>query len=261
MLKTKCLLALVISFAVACSTKKEASKSDAEATVVVGADQDVHGCKGSAGYQWSAVQNKCVRLFETGIKLAPAQAMQGTVAYLLFASPDEDAQAEVFLPGESAGRLLTKTPDEGGGTWTLDTLTLRQWKGMYMLTGPGETDLYKGDILGETTGATTDTDPVPAVVNRLQGSWQAVEDSKIVFSIRGSALTTYYDGRKKLTNAFAYVADCGGTACSGQKSKYGCFTTAGEFDIDCQAIVAISATELTVTQGATGRTMRYKRSN
>lgn len=259
MLKINYLIALIISFTVACSTKKETSENKAETTVVAGADKDEHGCKGSAGYQWSAVQNKCVRLFEAGIKLAPAQENQGTVAYLLFASPDEDTQAEVFLPGESAGRLLTKSPGEDAGTWTLDTLTLRQWKGMYMLTGPGETDLYKGDILGETTGATTEINPVPDVMNMLQGSWQSVEDPKAVFSIRGSALTTYYDGQKRLTNTFAYVADCGSTACSDQKSKYGCFTTAGEFDIDCQAIVALSATELNVMQGTTGKTIRYRR--
>ena len=260
MLKINYLLALLIGLTVACSTKKETSVNDlGEAGLVAGSDEDQHGCKGSGGYQWSAVQKKCVRLFEDGIELASVRAKDGTVAYLLFASPDEDAQAEVYLPDESVGRLLTKTPGDDAGTWTLDTLTLRQWKGMYILTGPGEVDLYQGHSLAQDAGATTATDPVPDVMHMLQGSWQAVDDPKTSFAIKGSALTTYYDGQKRLTNTFAYVADCGGNACSGHKSKYGCFTTAGEFDIDCQAIINISATELNVTQGTTGKTIRYRR--
>ena len=49
-----------------------------------------------------------------------------------------------------------------------------------------------------------------------------------------------------------------GNACAGKKSKYGCMTTAGQFDIDCQGIINMSATELELTQGETG-TIRYKR--
>jgi len=260
MLKINYLFALLIGLAVACSTKKETSENDSgEAGLVVGADEDEHGCKGSGGYQWSAVQKKCVRLFEDGIELTSVKAKNGTVAYVVFASADEDAQAEIFLPDERVGRLLTKTPGDGAGTWTLDTLTLTQWKGMYTLTGRNEVDLYQGHVKVEDTGATPATDPVADVATMLQGKWQSVEDPKAVFAINGSALTTYYDGQKRLTNTFAYVADCGGTACSGQKSKYGCFTTAGKFDIDCQSIVNISASELEVTQGATGKTIRYKR--
>ena len=111
----------------------------------------------------------------------------------------------------------------------------------------------------DDAGATTAADPVPDVANTLQGKWQAVDDPKTVFAVKGSALTTYYDGQKRLTNTFAYVADCGGNACSGQKSKYGCFTTAGKFDIDCQSIINLSATELEVTQGVSGKTIRYRR--
>ena len=266
MLKINYLFALLIGLTVACSTKKETSKKEAsennlgEAGLVAGSDEDQHGCKGSGGYQWSALQKKCVRLFEDGIELAPVRAKDGTVAYLLFASPDEDAQAEVFLSNESAGRLLTKKAGDDAGTWTLDTLTLRQWKGMYTLSGRGEVDLYQGHSKVEEAdaGATTAT-PVPDVVTMLQGKWQGVDDPKAVFAIKGSALTTYYEGQKRLTNTFAYVADCGGTACSSQKGKYGCFTTAGKFDIDCQSIINISATELEVSQGTTGKTIRYKR--
>ena len=259
MLKIKYLLVLLIGLTVACKTKKETSENLGESGLIAGSDEDEHGCKGSGGYQWSAVQKKCVRLFEDGIELASVKAENGTVVYLLFASPDEDAQVEVFLPDERVGRLLTKTAGDDAGTWTLDTLTLRQWKGMYILTGSGEVDLYQGHSKADDAGATTAADPVPDVANTLQGKWQAVDDPKTVFAVKGSALTTYYDGQKRVTNTFAYVADCGGNACSGRKSKYGCFTTAGEFDIDCQSIINLSATELEVTQGVSGKTIRYRR--
>lgn len=32
--------------------------------VVVGGDQDVHGCKGSAGYSWNPIAKKCLRPWE-----------------------------------------------------------------------------------------------------------------------------------------------------------------------------------------------------
>jgi hypothetical protein len=75
------------------------------------------------------------------------QKKKGTVAYLLFASPDDDAQAEIFLPGQPVGLTLTKTPGDNAGTWTLDTLTLSQWKGMYSLSGAKGTALYEGHLL------------------------------------------------------------------------------------------------------------------
>jgi hypothetical protein len=255
MVKFSNLLVLALGLTLACAPKKEASENLGEAGLVTGADQDEHGCKGSAGQQWSAVQKKCVRLFEEGIELASSNPRQGTVAYLLFTSADDDAQAEVFLPGEATGRLLAKKPGDGAGEWTLDTLTLRQWKGMYMLTGPGEAMLYQGNALGEAPVA----DAAPDVAKLLQGNWQSVSDPKSKFTIKGTSLITYYDGQKRTTDTFAYVADCGGTACAGQKGKYGCFTTAGQFDIDCQGIINISATDLEVTQGTTGKTIRYKR--
>ena len=35
----------------------------------VGGDRDKHGCIGSAGYQWSEVQQDCIRVFEKGIRM------------------------------------------------------------------------------------------------------------------------------------------------------------------------------------------------
>ena len=42
--------------------------------VIVGGDQDIHGCIGSAGYSWSASAGKCVRPWE--VKMSPRAALQ-----------------------------------------------------------------------------------------------------------------------------------------------------------------------------------------
>lgn len=126
----------------ACNT----STPNAPAPPIVGGDQDEHGCKGSAGYTWSAIKGECIRIFESGVRLDPkAPGLdQSLSAFVVFKSDTSDAQAEVFLPGNKAGLLFAKMPDNGAGTWALDTFTLTQWKGMYTLEGKSKTILYQG---------------------------------------------------------------------------------------------------------------------
>lgn len=226
---------------------------------IAGADTDEHGCKGSAGYQWSVVQQKCVQLSETGIQLTPIDSGNALVAYVLFASPDNDQQAEVFLPGEPR-RILLKNPGEESGTWTLDTLTLNQWKGMYSLNGAKGTILYESHSVPESAfAAAATTTPAADVPALLQGRWQAQNQTDETVTIVDKAMTLYVANQKRLTRTFTYLPNCGGNACGSQQSTYGCFTTAGEFDIDCQTIVALSATEMTVVQGASGTPIRYRK--
>ena len=112
------------------------------AAPVVGADQDTHGCKGSAGYQWSALRKECIRLFETGIRLNPSAGQDATLsAFAVFV----EGEVELFLPGQPS-ILLQKAPDNGAGTWKSDTLTLAQWKGMLTLEGQSGTVLYQGAL-------------------------------------------------------------------------------------------------------------------
>jgi hypothetical protein len=247
--KTTYLLALTAVLS-ACSTESTTTKSAA----------DEHGCKSATGYHWSAVQQKCVRLSEAGIKLASTGPDTAQTAYLLFASSDEDEQAEVFLPGQP-GRILAKKPGDDAGTWTLDTLTLSHWKGMYSLSGAKETLLYEGHIVVEEAAAADSLLGDSDVPTMLMGSWQRVDDPKERFVIAGKTLTQYYDGKKGPVQTFAYVPDCGGTACAGHQGPYGCLTTAGQFDIDCQTIGVITTTELTLSVGTTGSTTRYQKLN
>ena len=63
----------------------------------VGSDSDRHGCKASAGYQYSALRGACVRPWEEGIALsaaADAQVPLSSRAYVLLSA--DGTQAELF---------------------------------------------------------------------------------------------------------------------------------------------------------------------
>lgn len=147
-------IALLTFLTLSCSQTSDNAQNSAPDSIqqtttdIVGSDADEHGCKGSAGYQWSALRNECIRIFETGIRLDPqATGLDKSLsAFVVFQSDTADAQAELFLPGQSQLVLLTKTKAEDAGTWTNDTYSLSQWKGMYTLTIVTKTDsiLYEG---------------------------------------------------------------------------------------------------------------------
>ncbi len=116
---------------------------------MVGNDADEHGCKGSAGYQWSVVKNECIQVFTSGIRLDPQapQLNKSLSAFVVFTSETDDAQAELFLPNQITSILLNKASDkDDAGTWKNDTLTLTQWKGMYSLDNARKQLLYQGHL-------------------------------------------------------------------------------------------------------------------
>ncbi len=79
---------------------------------LAGADQDAHGCKGSAGFTWSPVRGECIRIFEAGLGFEPDPApTQGAVlaAFVVLAPAQGETvkAAEVFVPGRSQPIALT----------------------------------------------------------------------------------------------------------------------------------------------------------
>lgn len=116
----------------------------AEAAPRVGGDSDAHGCKASAGYTWSQVQEKCLRLFESGKRLdfmaAGAQA-EGPAAYVVF--DKAESRAEVFLPGEKTALILESRGVEGEQVWEAGEYRLLPWKG-YVLQKNGQA-IYGGE--------------------------------------------------------------------------------------------------------------------
>lgn len=110
---------------------------------LVGGGQDAHGCKGSAGYSWSQVREKCLRIFEDGILLNPVggNAEGSLVAYLLF--DQAQARAEIFLPGGKGSLVLLRQGEEGSHSWEAGALKLLPWKG-YVLQQDGQA-IYAGE--------------------------------------------------------------------------------------------------------------------
>jgi hypothetical protein len=150
-MKKSIVLFFVISVFAACQNKTNANKAAAATTEttaepIVGNDTDEHGCKPSTGYQWSVIRGECVRVFEIGIPLdAKAKGLNNTlVAFVVFKSNGDDAQAELFVPTDTKSILLTKDTKEGAGEWKNDAYTLKQWKGMYSLEDNKKTLLYQG---------------------------------------------------------------------------------------------------------------------
>lgn len=128
--------------AVATSTNASVEPTDEEATV--GADADEHGCKASAGYQWSVVEQRCVRLFETGTALYPVKEPEDSgavfVAYVIMAK--DSLLSEVFIPGNIDGDVLErrKLPN-GSYVWNMlddDTPNLSITNGLLTLSRRGK---------------------------------------------------------------------------------------------------------------------------
>jgi hypothetical protein len=92
---------LAAIFAVLSMSACQPSTAVTDAGPMVGADTQAHGCKGSAGYVWSAVQQRCLRLFEDGYSFDPAvdHPDQTLKAFLVLApEAGQSRQAELFLP-------------------------------------------------------------------------------------------------------------------------------------------------------------------
>ena len=76
-----------------CSEKKPIETPSAPpAPPMAGGDADIHGCRASAGYQWSTVKKECVRTFELPLQLINTDKSSG--AGVVFSA--DNKQAEVF---------------------------------------------------------------------------------------------------------------------------------------------------------------------
>ena len=136
------LLSVIISLSVSCSTKNvQPTKKTYETKSkqeLIGGDVDNHGCKGSAGYTWSIIKNKCIRIFE-GTKLSHAEEagkIYTTAAYVVF----EGDKAELFLDTQKESIVLERKSE--GDSWVKNDLQLIPWKG-YVLKKAGKI-IYTG---------------------------------------------------------------------------------------------------------------------
>jgi hypothetical protein len=83
----------------------------------LGADRDGQGCIGSAGYTWSELRGKCLRIFEAGLAFSAYSDNPHTNsrAYVVLDERNDAAnKAELYLPGNSRPVVLTlRQPIEG----------------------------------------------------------------------------------------------------------------------------------------------------
>ncbi|MGJ8591143.1 MAG: hypothetical protein ACSHXF_01270 [Aquaticitalea sp.] len=87
------------------------------------------------GKSYSELKQACLELATLNIQLNPLKegAMtEGKPAFILF--NDERTKAELFLPNQDNGTVLTKMNE---GNWTNKTYTLISWKG-YVLQKNGK---------------------------------------------------------------------------------------------------------------------------
>lgn len=106
---------------------------------LAGGDRDEHGCIGSAGYQWSEVQQDCIRVFEKGIRLKAADSDQ--FAFIVF-SPDSAKVELFFSSGEKNEILDRRSLPSGGSAWNVeddDTKNVRFTDGKWTISQRGKT--------------------------------------------------------------------------------------------------------------------------
>ncbi|WP_052315337.1 MULTISPECIES: hypothetical protein [Emticicia] len=146
MRKTLSILTLITTL-MACSTTNNTQQQDTtkaeQSPPIVGNDTDEHGCKPSAGYQWSVLKNDCIRIFESGQRLDPvaAELEKSFSAFAVFKSDSAKEQVELFLVGEKASVILNK--DAKTSLWKNDKYTLSQNKEVYTLEDANKKLLYK----------------------------------------------------------------------------------------------------------------------
>lgn len=75
-------------------------------TPVLGGDRDVHGCIGSAGYTYSQIRNKCVRVFEQKIKLKEVGGDKSYTTMTAVIFSKDMKRAEVFIPNANAKSII-----------------------------------------------------------------------------------------------------------------------------------------------------------
>ncbi|WP_410881588.1 hypothetical protein [Myroides sp. DW712] len=110
---------------VACNntTKKSTNRPESDTTPeMMGGDKDDHGCLGSAGQTWSELKQKCLQLFEEGLRLDPVSTEGSAVISAFVVENEDQSKLELFLPEEDGSIILDKkAPNQyENGSYTFD---------------------------------------------------------------------------------------------------------------------------------------------
>lgn len=136
-------LSLAVAF-IACAASAGAAPPGAAPpeAPMVGGDSDAHGCKASAGYTYSTLKTRCIRLWEDGVRLDPVKPEGSAVisAFVVFAHGRSGPVAELFLPSGKATPPLKKT----GRAWTGGGYRLTRKGSIFTVADAQGHALYRG---------------------------------------------------------------------------------------------------------------------
>lgn len=101
------------------SNKPKGEVVEVSEEIVVGDSVDAHGCKTSAGYVWSVLQEKCIRPFELPIKLIEvSNDDEISAAYMQFNA--DSTQVELFAEEWGDGIVLDRRNTPTGYVWNIE---------------------------------------------------------------------------------------------------------------------------------------------
>lgn len=97
--------------------------------------KDEHGCMDLFGEVWSVINNNCINLSVTAIRLNPVEMKDKgkSPAYVIFSG--NKSQAELYLPGNNVSLMLERKGKEGSWSWQYQDLKLIPWKGYVLKKG------------------------------------------------------------------------------------------------------------------------------
>ncbi|WP_294270808.1 membrane lipoprotein lipid attachment site-containing protein [uncultured Chryseobacterium sp.] len=109
----------------------------------VGADQDDHGCKASAGQTWSELKQNCIQVFNEGFRLNPVTPPKDAAVTSAFVLMSEDqSRLELFLPEQTDHHTLILNKSDKG-MYQNDQYQYDPVKSVLYLNG---VEQYKGNV-------------------------------------------------------------------------------------------------------------------
>lgn len=131
-----CLLGFIFMSSCANKTSKEVTRTPEVKQefkpVIVGGDQDEHGCKASAGYTWSEALQKCIRIWEEGIRLNPVDKSGSYTTIATVVLSADTKKAELFIVDKHGGLILTSKIGETS-TYLGKDFMLKKEQGIWKL--------------------------------------------------------------------------------------------------------------------------------
>ncbi|MDQ2768925.1 MAG: hypothetical protein M3Y54_00285 [Bacteroidota bacterium] len=97
----------------------------------VGGDKDKHGCLASAGYTYSTLSKKCIRVFEQALKLDNAFLKQSSTSQTCILFSKDTKKAEIFVAGKE-GTVLDRFGAKGHYLWKNGGYVVGNTNGYYI---------------------------------------------------------------------------------------------------------------------------------